>query len=65
MNRTLVQATMSAAVFAGAAGLCLLWSAGRRRSVKDRSRQISAQLRNWEGEGGSLAPAPLADSSAD
>lgn len=65
MNRTLTHATMSAALFAGAAGLCLLWTAGRRRIVKDRSRELVEQIKDWEGEGGSLASAPAATARAD
>jgi hypothetical protein len=55
MNHAIAKA---AAAFAGAAALWLLWSGSRRRIHHAEKRDVRAQLKTWEGEGGQLAAAP-------
>ena len=58
MNRAIARAAASAAAFAGAAALWVLWSNGRRRIHRAEKLDVRAQLKTWEGEGGQLAAAP-------
>lgn len=63
MNRILTHATISAAAFAGAATLWLVWLESRRRYRKHSARELRTQLKTWEGEGGNIAPPAPAESA--
>lgn len=59
--RTIQQALVSAAAFAGAATLLVLWTAERRKGRGNARHELKKQLKTWEGEGGNLAPAPASE----
>lgn len=63
MNAVIARAAASAAAFAGAAALGLWWFGSRRTARQAAKRDIRAQLKTWEGEGGQLADAPSASSA--
>ena len=64
MNPSIARAAASAAAFAGVALLWLMWSANRRRIHRAEKRDVRAQLKTWEGEGGQLAHAAAATQPA-
>lgn len=57
MNRAIARAVTSAATFAGAAALCMMWAGARRHHRQKKNGELHSQLKTWEGEGGNLSPA--------